>query len=224
MAQIIYVSKAGNAKGQTLFAAHLATILAENKKTALVDFHPQNHLLEMFVAKRHHFNLKEKQKLPVPAYVAYQKSTFAETASKYGFSVLDCSDPSLLKEADILITLVSEPAVALELANQKSDISTAIWNAKKSRAAKGKNAFKHIILPTISFDKQTTQKLQKAAQQMGYAIAPVLEQNKAYAEGLLEGIGVLDKNLPFFKNNFNEADFFARRNLKQILEFIFADK
>lgn len=224
MPQVIYVSKAGKAKGQTLFAAHLATILAENKKTALVDFNPQNHQLEMFVAKRHHFNLKEKQKLPIPAYIAYQKSNFAEAISKYNFVVLDCSDPALLKEADILITLVREPSAALDLANQKSDISTTIWNAKKSRAAKGKNAFKHIIIPTISFDKQTAQKLQKSAQQMGYAVAPVLEENKAYADGLAQGIGVLDKNLPFFNNKFSETDFFARRNLKQILEFIFADK
>ena len=65
---------------------------------------------------------------------------------------------------------------------------------------------------------------QKSAQQMGYAVAPVLEENKAYADGLAQGIGVLDKNLPFFNNKFSETDFFARRNLKQILEFIFADK
>ncbi len=224
MAQIIYVGKLGQTKGQTLFCAHLATILAEQKKCAVVDFQPQNHLLEMFVAKRHHFNLKEKQNLPVPTYLAYHKNILSESSKDYDFLVLDSSDTSLIKEADIVLTLVAEPSLALELSKKESEISNILWNAKKARASNGKNAFKHFLIPTASFDTQTTEKLQKSAQKMGYALAPVLQENPSYTKGLAEGICVLDKNLPYFKNVFDETDFFARRNLKQILEFIFADK
>ena len=224
MGQVIYVGKLGQAKGQTLFCAHLATILSEQKKCALIDFQPQNHLLEMFVAKRHHFNLKEKQNLPVPTYLAYHKNIVSESLKDYDFLVLDSSDRSLIKDADIVLTLVSDPALALELSKKESEISNVLWNAKKERAASGKSAFKHVLIPTASFDMQTTEKLLKSDQKMGYMLAPVLENNPSYTKGLKDGVCVLDKNLPYFKNVFDETDFFARRNLKQILEFIFADK
>ena len=66
--------------------------------------------------------------------------------------------------------------------------------------------------------------LKKAAKLSGYRLAPVLNKNESYEKGIREGTTVLDKNLDFFKKDFSETDFWARRNLKQILEFIWSEK
>ena len=66
--------------------------------------------------------------------------------------------------------------------------------------------------------------MKKNASFAGYTLAPRILQNEAYGAGLKEGVTVLDKDMPFLEKKFNQDDFFARRNLKQILEFIWFDK
>lgn len=224
MAKIIVVSKLGRKKGQTLFAAHLAAFLATTHQTALVDFEPQNHILENFVAQRHFFNLKHNQNLPVPTYFEYEPNLLSKVLADFDFAVLDTQQESLLEYADIVLTLLSEKQEIEMIGTKNSAVSNMLWRAKMNRAKQGKNAFKHVLILNDLFDEKDIRVLTKNASLMGYIVAPCLKQNQAYAEGLKKGVTVLDKDMPFLLKNFNEDDFFARRNLKQILEFIWSDK
>lgn len=224
MAKIISVSASENLKDQTLLSLHLATFLAALHKTCIVDFLPQTHLAEKFVAQRHFFNLKHNQNLPVPAYFENTKNLLSKIGADFDFVVLDDASGSLLEYADIVLTLVDGEKTAQMLADKDSPLLRKIWLSKIERAKKGKSAFKHILIPFDSLDSKQIEKLQQKASFLGYALAPFWRQNEAYYACLNDGITVLDKDMPYFEKNFNENDFFARRNLKQILEFIWADK
>ena len=221
MAQIIFVSNFQNKAKQSLFAAHLALVLAEQSKTALIA--AQNEKLEMFLAKRHHFNLKNSQNLPVPAYFNYQRNILNQTAD-FSFVVLDVDNFDLLRQTDILLSFADNPKAANELSDVKSALSSALWNAKKERGTAGKNAFKHFVIPSLNLDEPTLEKLQKSAKLAGYILTLPFDLNSTYNQSFETGITFLDKNLSAFKKDFHEADFFARRDLKKLLEFIWADK
>lgn len=224
MAEIIVVSKLGRKKGQTLFAAHLATFLAATYQTALVDFEPQNHLLENFVAKRHFFNLKHNQNLPVPAYFEYKSNLLSKISDDFDFVILDDKGKYPFECADVVLTLLSEEKSVADVSSKDSAFLQMLWQAKMTRAKTGKNAFKHILVLNDLFDENQIQNLKKNASFAGYTLAPRILQNEAYGAGLKEGVTVLDKDMPFLEKKFNQDDFFARRNLKQILEFIWFDK
>ena len=220
MTQLILVSSIGQKKGQTLFAAHLATILAETKKTALIDFEPQNKVLQNFTERRKHISHENKLHLTT----AHLQNNFSkETMQGFDFVVADAKDASLLEHADILVVLVSDDGVC-ELLKKDSAFLSAVWEAKKKRAARGLNAFHFFVLPNGDFSAQNKEQLKKDAPIIGCQITPALKDNSAYAKGLNDGITVLDKNLPFFEKTFNQDDFFARRNLKQIVQFILPNK
>ena len=224
MAKIIVVSKLGRKKGQTLFAAHLAAFLATTHQTALVDFEPQKHILENFVAQRHFFNLKHNQNLPVPTYFEYKPNLLSKISADFDFAVLDAKQESLFEYADMVLTLLSDKQEIKTISTKNSAFSNMLWQAKMNRAKQGKNAFMHVLILNDLFDESEIQNLKKNASLLGYLVAPYLKQNRAYAEGVKKGVTVLDKDVPFLLKNFDEDDFFARRNLKQILEFIWSDK
>ncbi|MBO4284959.1 MAG: hypothetical protein J5895_01850 [Alphaproteobacteria bacterium] len=220
MTRIILVSRIGQKKGQTLFAAHLATILAETKKTALIDFEQQDKVLQNFMERRKQISADKKLQLPV---AQLQKNFSKETAQTFDFVVLDAKDASLFEHADILVVLVSDDGVGALLKKDSTFLST-VWEAKKKRAARGLNAFHFFVLPNGDFSVQNQAQIKKDAQIIGCQITPALKDNAAYAQGLNDGVTVLDKNLPFFEKTFNQDDFFARRNLKQIVQFILPNK
>jgi len=220
MAKIIVVSKLGNQKGQTLLSAHLATFLAAQHKTAIVDFEPQNHILEMFVAKRCHFNLKHQQNLPVPSYFTYKKNLLTEIGESFDFIVLDTKETVFFQTADILLTLVSDHIAAESLSQKESPFAQMLWQAKKERAKTGKQAFKHILIPNISLSSEDMGMLKSAMSLMGYKIAPCLHHNPSYAEALHNGLTILDKDTPYLLKTLTQEDFFARRNFMHILQTI----
>ena len=224
MATIILVSSPENLNKQTLLTLHLATFLAASHQTGVVDFFPQTHILENFIAKRHCFNLKHNQNLPVPAYFENSKNILAKIPSKFDFIVLDDASGALLEYADIVLTLISNSKCVEYLTTKDSLLSQKIWQAKINRAKAGKSAFKHVLIPCNFLDNAQIQSLKQNASSTGYSVAPKLNQNEAFESCLNDGITVLDKDMPCFLKNFNQNDFFARRNLKQILEFIWADK
>lgn len=220
MAEIISISSFQNVKEQTLFALHLATFLAAEHRTALVDFLSGTHVLENFIAKRHYFNLKNNQNLPVPAYFENTKNLLSKILPDFDFVVLDDASGSLLEYADIVLTPVFDDLTVEMMCGRDSPLSKTIWQAKMNRAKKGKNAFKHVLIPSDLLKPEKINQLKQNASMAGYALAPSLIQNEAYKACLKDGVTVLDKDSSFLLKNFNQDDFFVRRNLKQILEFI----
>ena len=224
MAEIISISSFQKAREQTLFAMHVATFLAAAHKVALVDFLPQTHILENFIAKRHFFNLKNNQNLPVPVYFENTKNLLSKISPDFDFAVLDDASGSFLESADIVLTLVIDEAAADLLCDKDSYLSKTIWQAKMERAKKGKNAFKHVLIPCDVLNIEKINQLRKNASLLGYTVAPSLAQNEAYHACLKDGVTVLDKDGPYLLKEFNQNDFFARRNLKQILECVWFEK
>ena len=224
MAEIISISCFGKAKEQTLLTLHLATFLAAEHRTALVDFLPQTHVLENFIAKRHYFNLKNNQNLPVPAYFENSKNLLSKILPDFDFIVLDDASGSLLEYADIVLTPVFDELTVDLICNRDSLVSKTIWQAKMNRAKKGKNAFKHVLIPSDLLKSEQIDRLKKNASMAGYTLSPSLIQNEAYASCLKDGVTVLDKDSSFLLKNFDQNDFFVRRNLKQILEFVWFER
>ena len=101
MAKIISLSASENLKNQTLLALHIATFLAACYQTAVVDLAPHTHILENFVARRHYFNLKYNQSLPVAAYFENTQNLLSKLRENFDFIVLDDASGSLLEYADI---------------------------------------------------------------------------------------------------------------------------
>jgi len=220
MAKIICISAQKPSSKQSLFAAYLAIVLSEHNKTALVNCALKTRLLETFIAKRFHFNLKYRQNLPVPTYTTYKKEIFND----FDFLVIDTVNTTLMSEADIVINLVENTKIFEDLTNQQSSLLTAVWEAKKARAATGKNAFSHIVIPFSCLSDQALLELRKASSFKGFCVSPVFKESDIFEQSLENGVTVLDKNIDFFKKDFSEEDFFARRNLKQIFEFILSEK
>lgn len=219
MGQVICVSSFESQKKQTLFATYLSLLLADKTKTALLSI--PNDELEMFLARRHQFNLKNHQNLPVPAHFVYEKKCL-ENKADFSFIVLNVKNFEILKDTDILITFVDTKETADALADSKSKLSSLLWNAKKSRAANGKNAFKHFVVPSLILDKEAINSLKKAANLSGFSLTNPFDLGKVYEDGLKGGITFLDKNLPKLEHDFSENDFFARRHFKELMTFIFS--
>ncbi len=223
MTQTILISELGSKKGQTLFAAHLAIILAEKYRTALVDGKMQNQVLQDFVAKRYLLNMEKNIGLNIPQYLSYRKNLFEEISTQFDFIVVDTFQLQALDQADLFVLLLSNDAVG-ELIHRNSAFLNEIWNVKKKRASKGKSTFKFVVVPSENLNDDNNVLLKKNAQFVGFRVAPELQSNEAYLQGIRTGVTIVDKNLPFLEKSFGIEDFFARRNLKKVVEFILSDK
>ncbi len=203
---------------QALLTAHFAIALSSKFKTAVVDCHLKNEILEMFLAKRHHLNMSKNIGLIVPAYFKYQKDTLKNLSGEYEFVISDIENLKNTHECDILLIALAEENLP-EISAKSSPLSDAVWQAKKRCAATGKNAFLSVVLPFG--DKKIDEPL-KDASMMGHLVAPFLSEYKIFEQGFNQGITCLDKDLPDLKKDFGAQDFFARRNIKKIIEFILA--
>ncbi len=216
MKKIFVVSPKQN-KFQTIFAAHMAVALSGAFKTALVETSPKNDALQMFLAKRCHEGLKKNIDLSVPAYFKFEKNIFKNLEEEYAFLVADAQNFENIESCDVLVVMASDDQDIEALANQNGAFANMIWAAKKNRAKTGKDAFKCVVLPYQNLD---IRKLEQTLPMMGYVIGPKWEKNQIFIDGFQTGVTALDKNLPAFKKEFRADDFFARRNLKKIIEFI----
>ena len=224
MAEVILVSTPENLKEQTFFTIHLATFLAYLNKTALVDFLPETKVMENFVAKRHYYNLKNNRNLPVPTYFENTKNLLSKIRSGFDFVVLDDVNGTLFECADIVLMLITDEKSVDLITDKNSPLSKTLWQAKINRAKTGKNAFKHVLIGGDFLSEEHIQKLKQNASLMGYVFVPHFAFGEIYKAFLKDGITFLDKDMPYLMKSFNQDDFFARRDLKRILEFIWSDK
>ena len=220
MVQTVFVLKSENSKRQILLGIYLAVFLAASYKTILVDGYPENHIIENSIALRHCLNLKNS--LTLPAYSMLKKNLTQEMMQSNDFVIAVADENALYEKADIIITLLTKQTNLDELTQKESAFNQMLWNAKIRRAKVSKNAIRHILLPTDDADLSHISDLQKNASMLGYQIAPQINFNNIDCEVFKTGITVLDKDMPFLKQSFNRNDFFARRNLKQIFEFIWS--
>jgi len=214
---VIMVSKSDKGKGETLFAAHLAVALSEKYKTALVDFRPSSKILQSFIEMRQTLNETKKLSLSVPTYFAYHKNIVEELKADYDYIILDTTDLRLAPLCDILITLISSKKGVQSFMGQGSSYANKLWKARKERATQHLRPIKSFVVPN---GIKKANRLERSSMMMGYRVTPEILQNESYAEGLKSGITVFDKNMSYFAKLFHSKDFFARRNLRQIIEFI----
>ena len=224
MAQIIVINSVNRLTGKTMLAAHLAVMLAADYQTAVLDSAPAESPLAFFIAKRYNLNLNKNYNLPVPPYYSLQKEKFEELNKTCDVLILDSPEEKYLQYADILITpfLGAEGLNAVSAAD--SLYAAFIWEAKKKRAALGKNAFRWIVCPNDNFIPEDINKLVSAGKILGFQLAPRLQQRAEYAEGLKNGVTVLDKDQPALKTLFDLPDLYARRELKRFAAFIWPEK
>ena len=217
MMKTIFIACPKNNPSQTIFVAHMAIALCFTFKTALVKIALASDDIEMFLAKRYHISLKKNINLPTPAYFQFSKNLFKDLQNEYACLIADAQNCDHTENADILVVPAFDDDDIKALIDHNSPFATMIWTAKKNRAKTGKDAFKCVVLPLETLDDQ---KLTKTAPMMGYIIGPKLQKNDVYKKGFEQGITALDKDLPDFSKDFKADDFFARRNLKKIIEYI----
>lgn len=223
MVQIIVINSINRYSGKSLLAAHLAVMLATDYKVAVMDECAQSDLSD-FVAKRHALNLGKKFNFAVPVYQSLNKQTFADIG-QYDVVILDSPSDKYFAYADIFITPLRSQDGLNSLVLRNSLYAGLIWEAKKQRAAQGKNTFKWIVVPnddTIS--SEDYEKLTENGKFLGFSVAPKLGNRKEFELGLKQGISVLDKDNSKLKSLFDLPDLYARRDLKKIADFIWQNK
>lgn len=223
MAQTIVINSSNIGAGKTLFAAHLAVLLAKDYKTAVLDS-VNNSSLAMFVAKRYTLNLSKKYNLPIPQYHSLKKGILSETGSEYDAVILDSPDADYFQFADVLITMLRGQEALQNLITDNSLFTSLIWEAKKKQAATGKNAFRWVVCPNDNYSEAELQQLKNAGKFSGFGVSPALHWRTEYQEGLQTGITVADKDRPELKTLFDLPDLYARRNLKKLTDFIWQNK
>ena len=223
MVQVIVINSPNTQTGKTLLTAHLAVMLAKDYQTAVLD-NVNNSPLAMFVAKRYTLNLGKDYNLSIPQYYSLKKSILPEINSRYDAIILDSPDAEYFQTADVLLTMLRGKDALQNLIAQNSLFASLIWEAKKQRAAAGKNSFRWIICPNDDYSPENMQQLKNAGRFLGFTIAPLLNWRDEYGKGLLQGITVSDKDLPEFKTLFDLPDLYARRNLKKLTDFIWQNK
>lgn len=217
MMRTIFVTAPLDHKLKTVFAAHLAIALSDTFQTAIVNDETSDDALQLFLAKRHHLNLSSQVSLPVPAYFAHEKNILHRLKEKYDFAIVNAHDLRNAAESDIVVILASDNETLHLLTDTNSTFANAVWNAKKQRATNGHDAFSSVV---VALDALTDNKSLQTASMMGYLLAPVLKNPALYLKGFERGLTVLDKNLPAFQDEFGIDDFFARRNFKELVEYI----
>lgn len=224
MAQILVINSSNTASGKTLLAAHLAVMLSRDYKVAVADSLKSESPLATFIAKRYNLNLTKNYNLPVPQYHSLHKDTLNDISSCYDIIILDSPDSEYFKYADIFLTPLrgSEGLNSLSLKN--SLYASLIWEAKKQRAALGKNAFRWVVCPNDNYSSEQLRLLEQNSRFLGFSISPALGHREEYNNGLKQGLTVLDKDQPELKTLFDLPDLYARRNLKKIAEFVWQNK
>lgn len=224
MAQVIVISSLNSRSGKTLLAAHLAVMLARDYKTAILGPCGTDSPLALFIAKRHTLNLGKNYDLPVPRCHPLQKDTFDTLCREADAVILDSPDAKYFQYTDILITPVTDKEGIGAVCDKNSLYASLVWEAKKKRAAAGKNAFRWIICPNGGCSPENLPELQNAGRLFGFAVSPQLSCRREYADGLKHGITVLDKDRPALKGLFGLPDLYARRELKKLADFIWQNK
>lgn len=222
MTQIIVVNSINQNSGKTLIAAHLGVLLAKDYKVALMDDIFKSDLA-YFVAKRHTLNLSKDYKLPVPEYVSLNKNTFSQT-DKYDVVILDAPNRQYFHHADIFITPLCGQEGLNSLLLKDSLYAKLIWDAKKQRAAMGKNAFKWVAIPNDVYSDDDYKILKENGRLFGFGVAPYFTHRAEFNLGINSGITVLDKDIPQLKTLFDLPDLYARRDLKKLTDFIWQNK
>jgi hypothetical protein len=223
MAQVIVINSPTTQTGKTLLTAHLAVMLAKDYQTAVLD-NVNNSPLAMFVAKRYTLNLGKDYNLPIPQYYSLKKSVLSEIDSRYDAIILDSPDTEYFQAADVLLTMLRGKDALQNLTSQNSLFASLIWEAKKQRAAAGKNTFRWIVCPNDDYSPENMQQLKNAGRFLGFTVAPLLNWRDEYGKGLQQGITVSDKDRPELKTLFDLPDLYARRNLKKLTDFIWQNK
>lgn len=224
MAQIIVINSINSASGKTLFAAHLAVMLAKDYKTVVMDDLKNTSPLADFIARRYTLNLSGAYSFPIPQYQTLTKENLEQGEQNFDVIILDSPDSKYYPKADIMLTILSGQE-GLNAAREKNSLfSSLIWEAKKKRAADGKSAFRWVILPNDDFTPTEMGEVIKNGRFLGFNVAPKLERRKEYVQALVSGITVVDKDLPALKSLFDLPDLYARRNLKKITDFIWQNK
>ena len=201
----------------SFFAMHFAIALAENFRVALVNYDLSNDDLQSFMQKRQALCAKYDTSLPTPIYFSGRQNILEDLKRDFQFIILDGADLSQAKDCDTLLTIVTANKDVHCLTDQKSDCATKIWQARQQRALLRQKPFDWVVLPV---GPQNSKELFKKAPLAGYRPAPELVEESACIKGLQTGLTVLDKNIPCFIPFFKSEDFFARRNLKSIIEFV----
>lgn len=223
MAQIIVINSSNTQTGKTLFTAHLAVMLAKDYKTAVLD-DVNNSPLAMFIAKRYTLNMGEHYNLPIPQYHSLKKGVLAELDNQYDAIILDSPDADYFQSADIVLTMLRGEEALQNLTAKNSLFASLIWEAKKQRAAAGKNSFRWIVCPNDNYSPENLQQLTNSGKFSGFTVAPLLNWRDEYGKGLQQGVTVSDKDRPELKTLFDLPDLYARRNLKKLTDFIWQNK
>lgn len=224
MAQIVILNSINAASGKTLLAAHLAVMLAKDYKAAVLDSAGENSALAMFTAKRYHLNLGKNLKLPIAPYFSLASADFENLKASYDVLILDNPPDKFFKLADIFITPLCGDEGLKAVTESQSLYAALLWEARKQRAASGKNSFKWFIVPNDEYSAEQYGQLAGSKKLLGYALTAPLRRRPEYANGIHEGITVLDKDLPALKTLFDLPDLYARRELKKLAEFIWQNK
>lgn len=219
MGRLIYVAALKETLDKTLFAAHIATCLKETFQTALLDGTAPTHLLENFIAKRYHLNLKNNIELPVPDYYEFKKEKLPALLRQYDFIITDEPKFQSLKEAEKLFVVVSQEE-AMNLTSSKSSFLNTIWEIKKQRAAEGNSTFRCVLILNQTITEQNHKKLSESAKFSGFEVAPYTLLSGNLKKSLQNGITLMDKNIPCLHHEMTESDFFARRDFKKLLEYL----
>lgn len=222
MVQIIIINSINQNSGKSLIAAHLAVMLAKDYKVALMDDVIKSKL-SYFVASRYNLNLSQNYNLPVPEYHSLNKSSFSQTEN-YDVVILDAPDSQYFQYADIFITPIFGQVGLESLSVKNSLYASLIWDAKKQRAAMGKNAFKWIVVPNDNYSQTDYKTLSESGKFLGFNLALPLANRQEFEVGLNSGITVLDKDIPKLKTLFDLPDLYARRDLKKLADFIWQNK
>jgi hypothetical protein len=220
MAQVVVIGSFNTNSGKTLLTAHLGVILASLYQTAVADATGQTSSLAFFIGQRYAYNLAHASPLVVPNYHSLSKGIFEEMVQKYDVLLLDSPDFSYWAKADVMITPVNSKEGVQALCAKDSPYAALLWQAKKERAAAGKNAFRHIVVPNGSLEEADLELLRSSGKLSGFVVAPGLSVRPVYDSGLKSGITVWDKDGPAFVKLFDLNDLYARRELKQLAEFI----
>ena len=223
MAQIIVINSPNTGTGKTMLSAHLAVILAKDYKTAVLD-DVNNSPLAMFIAKRYTLNMGEHYNLPIPQYHSLKKGVLAELNNQYDAIILDSPDADYFQSADIVLTMLRGEEALQNLTAKNSLFASLIWEAKKQRAAAGKNSFRWIVCPNDNYSPENLQQLTNSGKFSGFTVAPLLNWRDEYGKGLQQGVTVSDKDRPELKTLFDLPDLYARRNLKKLTDFIWQNK
>ncbi len=222
MTQVIVINSINQNSGKTLIAAHLAVMLAKDYKVVLMDNAIKSKLSD-FIAKRQTINLSKNFNLPTPCYKSLNKQNF-HMIDDYDVAILDSPDSRYFPHADIFLTPLKSIEGLNSLNSHNSLYAKLIWEAKKQRAALGKNAFKWIIIPNDVLIQENMDILIKNSRLLGFSVAQRFSERKEFAIGLEQGITVLDKDMPCLKTLFDLPDLYARRDLKKLADFIWQNK